>query len=113
MVALWEDDPCAPRFPDVKQACSSGLSWPAELSRRIDGCKPEDTRDVSVDLQVVEFVDEVTIPVEGKRNRYGVDLMRDDVFTYFEALEPNVVTSVTSACSLNCGGTCEFCKENV
>jgi hypothetical protein len=112
MVALWEHDPCAPRFPDREQATAAGLSWPAELSRCVHGCTPERASDVSADSQAVQFVSEVTLPVQGERNRFGVDLMREDVFTFFEALEPNLVVSAASACSLNCGGTCDFCKQN-
>ena len=113
MVALWEHDPCAPRFPDLARAHAAGLKWPAEFSRGIDGCTPEAVRDVSADPQAVKVVTEVTVPVEGKRPRFGVDIMGEDVFTFFEALEPNVVTSAASACSLNCGGTCNFCKQLV
>jgi hypothetical protein len=113
MVALWEVDPCAPRFPEPTQASASGLTWPEELSRRIDGCMLEGAHDVSVELEAVKFISEVVVPVEGRRKRYGVDVMKEDVFTFFEALEPNVMTSANSVCSLNCGGTCEFCKENV
>jgi len=111
MVALWEHDPCAPRFPELTRAAAGGLQWPKEFSRRVDGCREECSSDMAGVVQAVTCIREVVAPVSsGARGRFGVDLMGDDVFTFFEALEPNVVTAATGACSLNCGGTCELCR---
>ncbi len=111
MVALWEDDPGAPRFPDLGEASAAGLRWPSQFSEFIRGCHAERVQDVSANLNAVAFIKDVVVPVEGtKRARLGVDIMNEDVFTFFEALEPNVVTASRGACSLNCGGTCDFCR---
>ena len=65
-------------------------------------------------VQVVTCIREVLAPAAAStRVRFGSDLRGEDVFTFFEALEPNVVTAATGACSLNCGGTCEFCTALV
>jgi len=116
MVALWEDDPCAPRFP-VSCAAAGGagsLRWPQQFSRRIDGCREEDARDFAGVAQAVTCIRDVVAPAAASaRARFGVDLMGEDVFTFFEALEPNVVTAATGACSLNCGGTCDICKASL
>lgn len=111
MVALWEDDPCAPRFPEHHKASAAGLSWPKQFCQHIRGCWEENALCVAANPQAVTRVRDVVVPTDGcKRDRFGVDIMGDDVFTFFEALEPNVVADATSACSLNCGGTCDFCK---
>jgi hypothetical protein len=41
----------------------------------------------------------------------GVDLLEEEVFTYFEALNSGLVLSGKGICSLNCGGTCAMCKQ--
>jgi hypothetical protein len=41
----------------------------------------------------------------------GVDLLEDNVFTYFEALNSGLVLSGKAICSLNCGGTCVMCRQ--
>ena len=48
--------------------------------------------------------------VSRRKLRRGVDLLEDDVFTYFEALNSGLVLSEKDVCSLNCGGTCNLCK---
>jgi hypothetical protein len=114
MVALWEDDPGAPRFPDIREAAAAGLKWPLQFSKSIGGCRAEDEHDVTANLEAVACIRDVVVPVEAsKRSRFGVDIMCDDVFTFFEALEPNVVTAARGACSLNCGGTCDFCRASL
>jgi hypothetical protein len=112
MVAFWEHDPGAARFPNLGDASDSGLRWPLQFSQTIGGCRAEDARGVTANTQAVVCINDVVVDVEGsKRARFGVDIMGDDVFTFFEALEPNIVTAARGACSLNCGGTCEFCKD--
>jgi hypothetical protein len=124
MVAFWENDPGAPRFPEIckynnrktvigiDKPSASSLSWPKEFSQRIVGCWEEDARCLAANMQAVSCLQRVVVPVDGgKCDRFGVDIMSDDVFTFFEALEPNVLSDATSACSLNCGGTCDFCRS--
>jgi hypothetical protein len=46
-----------------------------------------------------------------RKVKMGVDLLDDDVFTYFEALNSGLVLSEKGICSLNCGGTCAMCSQ--
>jgi hypothetical protein len=46
-----------------------------------------------------------------RRIKQGIDLLDDDVFTYFEALNSGLVLSGKGICSLNCGGACAMCRQ--
>lgn len=47
-----------------------------------------------------------------KRPRLSLNLMHENVFAYFQALDSGLLVGSQSTCSLNCGGQCDECKAN-
>ena len=130
MVALWRDDPGAPPFPGPSAVGEK--TWPASFLVPLErpcvsgrGERHVARRNMSAVRSLKHVWEEVAQKGNGRAGKGqssaklqesasgGIDLLSEDCFTDFSALNSGLVIAGPSSgpCSLNCGRTCPACKE--
>ncbi|GMH47382.1 hypothetical protein TL16_g00050 [Triparma laevis f. inornata] len=112
MIAFWELDPGAPSTPEGRVEGESGLAWPGVVrSEYVEGSS-ESKSIAKHNQDAILRVDELIEDLEHPKNVVGpIDLLDDEIFTFFGALNSGLVIAKKGVCSLNCGGKCEVCRQ--
>ena len=112
MVAFWEYDPKAPASP-MDGVVRGEVKWPAVIhSGEIKGLEGGGGKAVYNCAAAVR-VDRLVEKVDNPSCFVGpFDILDEECFTSFGALNSGLVISKKGVCSLNCGGKCELCRQS-
>jgi hypothetical protein len=126
MVAFWNKDPRAPPMPNAnsKHTGLQRLKWPVKFGETVASKLPNSCQkrcNVTPSETNVRYIDcvfqSVKHPVGSKKRKRmtikpGIDLLGDDVFSFFGSLDSGLVVARSGVCSLNCGGKCPACLKD-
>ena len=120
MVAFWENDPRSTPHPTKPYVVNGKpASWVGEFNEMVEGMEAVGAGGdgAAIDHRNIRHIDRVVESVAAseagalkrRKKATDVDLLGDDVFSFFGALDSGILIQNTG-CSLNCQGGCAVCR---